>query len=80
MAQLHSPVGEHLSEEQSPVALLRLPLAAQERDPMITATAQETRYRRLKRRCLCHAAVESATLFVVILISRRPTAKLVSEE
>jgi len=68
MTELYPMVSQHLADEQPAVALARLALAAQQRDPRLPSTAQQTLNGRLKLSLLSHAVIASVTMLVVMLL------------
>jgi hypothetical protein len=80
MTECHPAVSQDLADEQPAVALARLPLAAKQRDPMLTSTAQEALNCHLESWLLGHAVVASVAVLVVILLKRWPAAELLPEE
>jgi len=80
MTERHPAVSQDLAYEQPAMTLARLPLAAKQRDPMLSGTAQETPNRRLEPWLLGHAVVASMAVLVVIRLPRWPAAELLSEE
>jgi len=80
MTECHPVVSQDLADEQATVALLRLPLAAKQRDPTLASTAQEALNRHLEPWLPGHAIVASVAVLVVILLPRWPAAELLPEE
>ncbi len=68
MTELHSVVSQDLADEQAAVALAWLALAAKQRDPMLSSTAQEALKGRLEPWLLGHAVVASVAILVVMLL------------
>lgn len=80
MTELHSVVSQDLADEQAAVALARLALAAKQRDPMLSSTAQEALKGHLEPWLLGHAVIASVAVLVVMLLERWPAAELLPEE
>jgi hypothetical protein len=80
MPKLDSSVGQHLPDEQPPVAVLRISLAADEANPMALRPVDEPLDRRLEGLLFGHRPIESMAVGVVVLIARRPATQLLSEE
>jgi len=80
MTERHPVVSQDLADEQPAVTLLWLALAAQQRDPMLSSTAQEALNRHLEPWLLGHAVVASVAVLVVMLLPRWPAAELLAEE
>jgi hypothetical protein len=80
MTELDAMIGEHLTDQQPAVTVVRLGLAAHKRDPMVVTAAYQALYGLPKRRLLGHAVIAGSTLLVVVLFPRGPAAQLVSEE
>ncbi len=78
--ELHSVVSQDLADEQPAVAPARLPLAAKQRDPMLSSAAQQALHGRHERGLLGHAVVASVAVLVVVLLERWPAAELLTEE
>jgi len=78
--QLHALIGEDFADEQPAVALPRLALAAQQRDSTFATSRQQALYGSSKRGLLGYAVVARVTLLVVVLLPRRPPAKLLSQK
>jgi len=79
MTECHPAVSQDLADEQPAVALARLPLAAKQRDPMLTSTAQEALNCHLESWLLGHAVVASVAVLVVIRLPRWPAAEILPE-
>lgn len=80
MVQLRPMVRQHLPDEQSPVALIGLALAAEKREPMVLGAGQQPIDRLLKRSLLSHLAVESSAVRVVVVFAGRTATELLAEE
>jgi len=80
MTECHPVVSQDLADEQPAVAIARLALAAKQRDPMLSSTAQEALNRHLEPWLLGHAVVASMAVLVIIRLPRWPAAKLLPEE
>jgi hypothetical protein len=80
MTECHPVVSQDLAYEQPAVALARLALAAKQRHPMLSSTAQQALNRRLEPWLLGHAVVASVAVLVVIRLPRRPATELLPKE
>ncbi len=80
MAELDAALGENLADEQPPVALVGLTLAAEQRDAMLVAAAADACDGFLKRRCARHPVIESVSALVVVIGLPGPTPECVAEE
>jgi len=80
VTQTDPPLGEHLADEQPPMAFVRPPLAAEQGQAVLSAARSETIDCALKSRCLGHGPVESVTVGVVVLLTRGPPAQRLTEE
>jgi hypothetical protein len=80
MPEYHPVVSQDLADEQAAVTLLWLALAAQQRDPMLSSTAQEALKGHLEPWLLGHAVVASMAVLVIIRLPRWPAAELLPEE
>lgn len=80
MTKSHPVVSQDLADEQPAMALTWLPLATQQRDPMIARAAQESLNRSLEPWLLGHAVVASVAVLIIIRLPRWPAAKLLPEE
>jgi hypothetical protein len=68
VTELHSAIGQHLADEQPAMALARLALAAQQRDPVLATADQQAPNGHLKSGLLCHAVIASTAMLVVMLL------------
>jgi hypothetical protein len=68
VAELHSVIGQDLADEQPAMALTRLALAAQQRDPVLATADQQAPHGRLESGLLCHAVIASTAMLVVMLL------------
>jgi hypothetical protein len=80
MTERHPVVSQNLADEQPAMTLARLALAAKQRDPMLSSTAQEALKRHLEPWLLGHTVVASMAILVVIRLPRWPAAEILPEE
>jgi hypothetical protein len=80
MPKFDSLVSEDLSDEEPAMAVLRVSLAAEQRDPVALRTSREPLERVRKRLLFGHRPVEGVTVRVVVLLLCRAAAELVSKK
>ena len=77
--QRHAAGGQDSADEQTPVAMRGIGLAAHERDAMIGGPFEQALQARLKTRPSGHRAVERVAGHVVVLVPSGATAELSTE-
>lgn len=80
MPKFDSLVSENLPDEEAAMAVLRVSLAAEQRDPVALRTGREPLERVRKHLLFGHRPVEGVTVRVVVLLLGRAAAELVSEK
>ncbi|MEA2185942.1 MAG: hypothetical protein QOK16_953 [Solirubrobacteraceae bacterium] len=80
VAKLRTSFGENLAHEQPAVAVVRIGLAAHERQPMTSGAVDHAIYRCVEARLPCHLSVQRMALRVVVLTPVGSAAKRVAQE
>ena len=80
MAQLDAAIRKYLSHEQTSVAVLRISLAADQRDPVLGSPVEEALDRGLERLLLGHRPIQRVPLGVVVLLAVRAPAERFAQE
>src|SRR5450759_2288234 len=80
MPQLDSSITQHLADEQPTVAVLWIPLAADEGDPVAMRATDQAVDCRFEELLLGHQPVQRVALGVVVLLPRRAAPQLGSQE
>jgi hypothetical protein len=80
MPKFGSLLGQHLADEQAPMAVLRVSLAAEQRESVAARTSDEALDRQRELRLFGHGPVEGVAFGIVVLLSGRTTSELFSEK
>jgi hypothetical protein len=80
MPKFGSLIGQYLANEQTPMAMLRVSLAAEQRDSVAARTRDEALDRQRELRRFGHGPVEGVAFGIVMLLLGRTTSELFSEK
>jgi hypothetical protein len=80
MPKFDSSIRQNLADEQPTVAIVRIPLAAHQGDAVAMRAVDQALDSCLERLLFGHRSVQRTTLGIVVLLVRRATPQLLSEE